>query len=767
MSSARGHAERSSVAHTTSSSKILLLALGFLVILNSVRVRASEIEGIVVDPEGRVTEGARILLSDHTTIKAITFTDENGHFSLANLDPGQYELRVALSGFRADTIAFKLAAEELLEIRIQLRISAIAESIVVSASHVDLPLSRVSDSIDIINAADLKARQIETISDALRMVAGLTVTSTGGRGGITSLFPRGGESNFTLVLIDGVRVNTFGGDYNFAHLPVADIERIEIVRGPQSALYGSDAIGAVIHIVTRHGGPPRSEATIETGNFGTNRLSVASSGSTGLWSWGAMAEQLETEGYTGTTSSTGERVTNNDYLRQDLSLSGSWSPNRGTKIRGNFRLGSNEGGFPGPFGSDPAGNFTTVDRITRGGDDTHLFSVAIRNRWTSAVRQDTQLTQSVLGTEFNGPFGQSVAETSRFSVRTQTTIDVRKNLGISLGAELQEERIRSTFITVNTLDPIPIQRRLMGYFSELRIDAAERLFITSGLRLEHTHRHHLDGNPAAFPARPTFNAESGFVINPKISVGYFLQPVTKRSHGWTRLRLSAGTGIRPPTGFEIAFTDNPKLKSERGRSVDLGIEQAFLGGALMIQSTVFFNRYDDLIVAVGRSFRNASQFRTDNIANALARGIEVSAVTRINTSLETRANYTWLITEVLAVDGTEEQAPSPFEVGDPLIRRPRHQGNIDILLTRGRFQGYARFSGRGHVLDVEPSLGAFGGLFKAPGYFTMSIGANLRMWSKFELFGRITNMLNRQYEETLGFPALGRSAIVGVRVATR
>ena len=110
------------MAHTTSSSKILLLALGFLVILNSVRVRASEIEGIVVDPEGRVTEGARILLSDHTTIKAITFTDENGHFSLANLDPGQYELRVALSGFRADTIAFQLAAEELLEIRIQLRI---------------------------------------------------------------------------------------------------------------------------------------------------------------------------------------------------------------------------------------------------------------------------------------------------------------------------------------------------------------------------------------------------------------------------------------------------------------------------------------------------------------------------------------------------------------------------------------------------------------------------------------------------------------------
>ena len=751
----------------TTPSKTFLLVLGFTAVLTLSLAAAAGVQGVVVDPEGRVTPGARILLSGPTAIKATTFTDDNGRFDVANLDAGRYALRVALDGFRADAVTFELAADELREIRIQLRISAISESIVVSASHVDLPLSRVSDSVDVISAADLKARQIETVSDALRMVPGLTVTSTGGRGGITSLFPRGGESNFTLVLIDGIRVNTFGGGFNFAHLPVADIERIEVVRGPQSALYGSDAIGAVVHIVTRHGGPPRSEGVVEAGGFGTNRLSLASSGSAGAWSWGAAAEQLDTDGFTGTVPATGERVTNNDYLRRDLSLSGGWRADQGTQIRGDFRLRSNEGGFPGPFGSDPAGNFTGVDRITRGGDDTHLFSLGVVHPWTSNVRQDVQVTHSDLDADFTSPFGRSVSETRRLSIRAQTAIDVRRALGISLGVEFQRERARSTFITGATFDPIPVRRRVIGYFGEARIDAADQLFVTSGLRVEHIHRDRLDGDPSAFPPRPTFDAASEVAINPKVSVGYFLQPATARTHGWTRLRFSAGTGIRPPTGFEIAFTDNPNLKAERSRSVDFGIEQALAGGSLVVQATAFFNRYDDLIVAVGRSFQDASQFRTDNIANTLARGVELAAVARIAGGLETRATYTWLTTKILAVDGTDDQAPPPFEVGDPLFRRPRHQGSIDVLLTRGRFAGYARLGARGRMLDVEPSFGAFAGLFEAQGYAVVGVGASLNVWDNLELFGRINNLFDRYYQETLGFPALGRSAMVGVRVAAR
>src|SRR5204862_249556 len=151
-------------------------------------------------------------------------------------------------------------------------------------------LSRAADSVTVISADEIRAHQVETTSDALRLVPGLSVTRSGGRGAITSLFPRGGSSNYTLVLVDGIRANAFGGGYDFAHLSVADVDRIEVVRGPESALFGADAIGAVVQVVTRRGGPATLEAAVEGGSQGTARATAAASGSKGPWTFGAGAE---------------------------------------------------------------------------------------------------------------------------------------------------------------------------------------------------------------------------------------------------------------------------------------------------------------------------------------------------------------------------------------------------------------------------------------------------------------------------------------------
>ena len=129
----------------------------------------------------------------------------------------------------------------------------------------------------------------------------------------TSLFPRGGNSNYTLVLVDGIRANAFGGGYDFAHLPVSDVERIEIVRGPQSALFGSDAIGAVVQVVTRRGGPPAVSGLVEAGGEATTRTAVHATDGHGGWSWGTGAEHTKSEGFTGISPATGERVGNDDY----------------------------------------------------------------------------------------------------------------------------------------------------------------------------------------------------------------------------------------------------------------------------------------------------------------------------------------------------------------------------------------------------------------------------------------------------------------------
>ncbi|MGH9162613.1 MAG: TonB-dependent receptor domain-containing protein, partial [Vicinamibacteraceae bacterium] len=236
---------------------------------------------------------------------------------------------------------------------------------------------------------------------------------------------------------------------------------------------------------------------------------------------------------------------------------------------------------------------------------------------------------------------------------------------------------------------------------------------------------------------------------------------------WTRLRGSAGTGIRPPDAFEIAFTDNPALRPERSRSGDVGIEQGLAGGRLVFDAVLFVNRYDDLIIPVGRSFQDASQFRTDNISNARAHGMELSVATRPSAGLSVRAGYTWLDTAILASDGASGEAPAPFDVGDSLPRRPRHRGFIDILYSVGRLAAFARLDARGEALDVDPTNGAFGGRLPAAGYSVTDAGASVRLWRGVELLGRVTNVFDRDYEEILGFPALGRSLTVGVRVDLR
>ncbi len=237
-------------------------------------------------------------------------------------------------------------------------------------------------------------------------------------------------------------------------------------------------------------------------------------------------------------------------------------------------------------------------------------------------------------------------------------------------------------------------------------------------------------------------------------------------HHSTRLRAAAGTGIRPPDAFEIAFTDNPGLKPERSLSVEAGITQTLAGGAVQADATWFHNTYDDLIVSVGR-LNSTSRYTTDNIANARARGAELALAWRPAAALSARATYTFLDTEVLAVDGAAGQAPPPFRVGDRLLRRPRHQGSVDVAWSHGRLQGFATAALRGTTLDVEPNFGTFGGLFENDGHAVVTTGAAVTLAPYLTVYGRIANVFGDNYEDVFGYPALGRTAYVGFRVAAR
>jgi outer membrane cobalamin receptor len=727
----------------------------------------ASVRGTVTDPAGARVPRARVVLAGALSVIATTDTSAEGEFAIDRVAPGRYEIRVAAEGFRTDPIVVVAMAGETARVAVELHVSAVAESVVVSAAQVELPLGRAADSVTVISSAELRAGQFETVADALRLVPGLTVSRNGGRGAVTSLFPRGGESDFSLVMVDGIKANAFGGGYDFSTLSTSQVERIEVVRGPESALFGADAIGAVVQVVTRHGGHPRVEGLVEGGSFGTSRVGAGTWGSRGAWSWGATAERTSSDGFAGIAPATGEQVSNDDFLSTGAAVSAGWRASNGADIRGSARFVSGDRGYPGPYGSNPIGAYTEVDRLSRGVTRTRQAGA----RWTQPfsaggrrLRQTVSASYFDVTSDFTSAYGLSASTSNRATVRAQTDVDLTSSIALSGGVEALREKATNTYITAADAGPVPIRRSVAGLFAEARYQPVSPFTLTGGVRIEHIVRDELPPNPDPFAPRPRFPADERTSVNPRFSAAYLLSGSRTGTLQWTRIHASAGTGIRPPDALEVAFTDNPELKPERSRSVEAGLDQAMVGERLVVSATAFFNRYDDLIVAVGPALADASRYRTDNISNAQSQGAELSAAFRAAWGLSARFSYTFLDTEILAVDNVGT-APPPFQVGDPLLRRPRHLAALDLTLTRGPLTTFGHIGSRSRALDVEPTWGTYGGLYFNPGFNSVDVGVSWRIVRAVEVVGRVGNLVNRYYEETYGFPALGRNASIGVRIA--
>jgi outer membrane cobalamin receptor len=725
---------------------------------------AGPVTGRLLDPDGRSVAGAGVLLVQGTQIIGTTVSRSDGRFTLNTPDEGRFEVRVALDGLRAQPVAVTSRTEPLDIGDVRLTVSTITESVVVSAAQTEVPLSTTASSVSVIAGEELKARQVESVVDALRFVPGLSVSAAGGRGALTGISPRGGETDYSLVVVDGVQANAFGGGFDFAHLPVVNIDRVEVVRGPQSALYGSNAIGSVVRVITKRSGRPSADASFEGGSFGTRRATAATSGSRDEWHWTGSAERLDSDGMTGERSSAGETIVNDDYTRYTLAGGGGWTAQRGTEIRGDLRFSSDERGFPGPYGSNPAGFFEGIESVSRGHDERWLASAGTTIPLGTRVRMQGQLAHSRIDSSFDSPFGGSDSFSRRTGGRVQADVVVNRSLDGTAGFELQGERGGSSFVTATDSSEVPVDRTLQALFGEARWRRGSTLYVTAGVRVDRITREALPGDANAFAPRPDFADDTVVSTNPKVAAAWY---VRSADGAFTKLRGSAGTGIRPPDLFELAFTDNPGLKPERSRSFDIGVDQALLDGLALIEATGFYNRYDDLIVAVGR-FSGSSAFRTDNISNARSSGLELAGSARFRRvpsfDARLRVAYTLLDTEILAVDGSAA-APPPFEPGDRLLRRPKHQFGLTLLVAAGRVNGYFESSGRGRMRDVEPTLGTFGGIFDAAGYAVANAGVTWRAAAPLEVFARVDNLFDKRYEEVLGFPALGRGALVGVRVA--
>jgi outer membrane cobalamin receptor len=742
------------------SFRFLPVLICYSLLVTSAEASAASLSGRVVDPDGRPVANADVIVSGATAAPLRAKTGGDGRFEVPALDPGRYTVIATAPGLVSDAMAIEVT-ETGSTIDLAMKISALTETLVVSAAQIDQPLSRVPDSVTVIDGREIAARQQFTLSAALRSVPGLTLQQNGGPGTVTSLFTRGGESDFTLVLVDGIRANGFGGGLDLSQVPLEDIERIEVVRGPQSALYGSDAIAGVVQVITRSGGEPAARAQVEAGSREMRRASGSTTGEIDGVRWQGGAQYFRDAGFTGTAAN-GQTVSNDDGDQFEAAASIGWRhAASGSDVQGSIRYLDTDRGSPGPYGSDPANRYAGVNTVSR----TATTRIGGGFRWvqpwfgaSSRVRQRVDVDVADYDLHFSSEFGPSDGNTSRRHARVQTDVAASSVFGFSGGVEWLGERGGSTFITSGSPSiETPVERGVFGLFGEGRWNAGDRATVTAGVRGERITRDPLPGDPLAFQPRPDFPAETVNSVNPKIAASYALT-------GSTRLRGSLGTGIRPPDAFEIAFTDNSGLKPERSTSTELGVTQSAVQGAVQLDATAFFNDYTDLIISVGRTFSGVSQWRTDNISNARARGVELSAAWRLHGHVDLRGSYTFLDTEILAVNGSSI-AQTPYAVGDPLLRRPRHSGSIDASWTRDRASAFAQIQMRGDTLDAEPAFGPTGGLYANPGHAVVNAGGAWRPVKAVEIFARALNLFDRSYEEVLGYPAPRRTAYVGARFA--
>jgi outer membrane receptor protein involved in Fe transport len=736
--------------------KMCTVLFAFLFVTGT--VWASTLEGTVLDPSGRPVPGARVSLLRSLVAVDERLADSAGVYRFEGLQDGAYQLVANARGLSCPATNVALRKEENKRQNLHLELSALTSQVVVSASLGGALAPQIGSSVSLVNRQEIEDQGAQNILEMLRDVPGTDVVQTGRRGGFARVFIRGGESNYTAVLIDGIPMNQFGGEFNIASLPTDGIERIEVTRGPESALYGSNAMTGAINIISRRGeGRPRFTALAEGGSYDTRRFATGGSGLTGGLSWAYNLSRLDSEGAN----------INDDYRNQSIFLSlGINRPRR--QVNFHFFGNADDIGDPGPYGSDPNGTFWGITPDNRVKQNLFGYQLNYSEQISYRVRQVTTVSLATNQYRYISPWGISPSDNLRGTANTRSEISISNRDSLAVGFEFNREQTRDNYYLLDSAgNSFLLPRASLAFFAENRWSPTDRLNLTTGVRLDNLRTHSLP--PDASGKRPFIPADSIVKVNPRLSAAYIVQEGDPgSSFTLTRLHGSFGTGIRPPSGYELGTTDNPSLKPEKSLSFDAGIEQTLFSSRAVIDLTYFQNRFKDLIVPLGGSLANLSAFSSANLNNSRTQGLEVSLQAHPMRSLELSSQYTYLDSSILALDGTSF-ASEPFHVGQRLLRRPNHSASFNITWRYRRLMLNANAYVRSAVLDVEPNWGTLAcnyGMqcfFDNPGYTRANAGFSYRLLTGVEVYGRVNNFLNQKYEEAFGYPSLRLNFMAGMR----
>jgi outer membrane receptor protein involved in Fe transport len=499
----------------------------------------------------------------------------------------------------------------------------------------------------------------------------------------------------------------------------------------------------VVNFVTRSPeSGPSLDIVAEGGSNYERHFAVSGSGTLHGWGIAGSASSIADDGLVANNNFRNENIylnVNRNWARQSLSITGQFTED---KV-----------GDPGAYGSNPLGYFTGLDLVSSDKYNSSNYLLHYQIDLSSRVRQE------VLGSFFldnslhTSAYGPSFFKDLRGNGETRTIFAVNRHYTTAFGFVFEREDTRSAYITGPEGNPFTLERNQEGIYWDNRFQWGNRFFLNAGLREEIFQTGHMPAD--AYGERPAIPGRNDSKLNPKLAGSYLLKSAI-------RLHASVGTGIRPPGGNDLAFSNNPDLLPERNLSYEAGVEQRFLAGRGSLDATWFHNHYSDLIVSSGGNLSKLTAFSTDNLASSRMEGVELTTGYRPARWLSLGGSYTWLETAILAVNGGSF-AQKYYYVGEPLVRRPKQSGTLVATFQHRSFSANVVGYFRGETLDVEPTYGISAGVFRNHGYQNLGVNVNYRLPQGVTLFANLRNALNQRYEEIYGYPSPLLNFVTGVK----
>jgi len=715
---------------------------------------ARDVSGVVVDESGRTLPRARVRATDASGRElAAVFTDEAGRFRFAAPDE-DCRVEASLTGFAPATFPCDTAQP----LRVALAVAPIQETVVVTATRTEAPAGQVGASVTVFTAEDLERRRVPLVADLLRGTPGAAVVRAGAPGGVTSLFVRGGESSYNKVLLDGIPLNEPGGTFNFSGLTTDNLDRLEIVRGAQSALFGSDAMASVVQLITKRAAPgarPGGSAWIEGGTYATARGGGQVAGTSGPFDYSFGASGLTTD----------NREPNSAFRNATISGAAGVVLGGSATLRFVGRTERQHNGTPGQtaFGRPDLDAFFEQHDGVGGATVDHQPTPAFRERASYSLSiLHQQSTNLVADPPYTPRFDGRTApfEFADFLFATFNTLR-RHHASYQADLRLANDAARGSHLLTLAADwdgeRAALEDRRAGTSTPASRDNV-------GVVVQH--QAIWRRVVATASGRVERNASFGTAAVPRGAVVFVAHEAGagRAAIGETRLRASAGLGIKEPTVLQSFspspfFRGNPDLEAERSRTVEAGIEQRVAGDRIRIEATWFDNRFRNLI---STRTTNPATFEAQffNIGLTRARGAELAADAAPAPAIRVRGGYTFLDSEI--VDST---SPSSVVLapGKWLFRRPRHSGFVDASWSRGRIAATVSGVFVGRFVDsdfasLQPPI------LEHPPYSTWDARLSYSVAPRAAILMSIDNLANADYMEPLGYPALKRAIRVGLRI---